>query len=59
VHFYLFQKWLKEAMYIKRIGSGDESDHCSITLLEIHFISVSTHVVDMHKYDEDLRGAWK
>jgi hypothetical protein len=45
-------------VYVNRVGSRDESDHCSRTLLEILFTSVSTHVVDMHKYDEDLRGAW-
>ncbi len=56
VHFYLFYKGLKEAMYIKRIGSGDESDHCSISLFKIHFISVPTRVVDIHKYDDDIGG---
>ena len=43
-------------MYIKRIGSGDESDRCSISLFEIDFISVPTHIVAMHKYDGDICG---
>jgi hypothetical protein len=43
-------------MYIQRIGSGDESDHCSISLCEIHFMSIPTHVVDMHEYHDDICG---
>jgi hypothetical protein len=43
-------------MDIKRIGSGDENDHCSIPLMNIYLISVLTNVVYMRTRDTNRKG---